>query len=75
VTAEAYVPIVSALKKRHTKPVFFALLGEKNDLQINRDFLDDSGFPCYDVPEMAVRVFSRMWSYAKRRSRVSGTKD
>jgi len=64
---EPYHPIVEALKEQHTKPVFFSLLGEKSDLQTTQTYLDENGFPCYDFPEMAVRVFSRMWAYARRR--------
>jgi acetate---CoA ligase (ADP-forming) len=65
---QPYVPIVEALKERNDKPVFFSLLGEKSDLLNTQTFLDESGFPCYDFPEMAVRVFSRMWAYARRRN-------
>jgi acyl-CoA synthetase (NDP forming) len=64
---EPYPAILNLLKKEHTKPVFFSLLGEKSELQVAQDFLNENGFPCYDLPEMAVRVFSRMWAYARRR--------
>ncbi len=64
---QPYIPIVEALKERHTKPVFFSLLGERAELQATQTFLDESGFPCYDFPEMAVRVFARMWAYSRRR--------
>lgn len=69
---EPYQPIVEVLKEQHAKPVFFALLGEKESLQVTQSFLDENGFPCYDFPEMAVRVFSRMWAYARRQRREAG---
>jgi len=67
--AEPYREIVNLLKEKRTKPVFFSLLGSKKDLQLTQDFMDENGFPCYDFPEMAVRVFSRMWAYAQCRER------
>ncbi|MDQ5987686.1 MAG: Peptidyl-lysine N-acetyltransferase Pat [Syntrophus sp. SKADARSKE-3] len=67
--AEPYKEIVNLLKKKRTKPVFFSLLGSKEELQIIQAFMDENNFPCYDFPETAVRVFSRMWTYARSRGR------
>ena len=64
---EPYRPVVAALKERCTKPVFFSLLGAKQDFQAIQAFLEENGFPCFEIPEMAVRVFSRMWQYARRK--------
>lgn len=63
--AELYHPIVEALQGKCTKPLFFSLLGNKRDFQECQTYLEESGFPCYDMPEMAVRVFARMWRYAR----------
>jgi acyl-CoA synthetase (NDP forming) len=68
---EPYKPLVEALQGRCTKPVFFALLGTRKDFQIAQAYLETSGFPCYEIPEMAVRVFSRMWRYARRRTETT----
>lgn len=65
---DPYRPVVSALKGRCTKPVFFSLLGTKQDFQVIQAFLEENGFPCFELPEMAVRVFSRMWQYARHRN-------
>jgi len=67
--AEPYMPIVDAFKGKCAKPLFFSLLGSRKDLQLSQAFFDESGFPCYDFPEMAVRVFSRMWQYARRQQK------
>jgi acetate---CoA ligase (ADP-forming) len=64
---EAFKPIVEAFKGRCTKPLFFAVLATRPDFQIGRTFLEENGFPCYEFPEMAVRVFSKMWQYSRKR--------
>lgn len=63
--AEVYQPLVEKIKENCPKPLFFSLLGSKKDFLECQAYLEDNGFPCYDLPEMAVRVFSRMWRYAK----------
>ncbi len=60
-------PLVDFLQKRICKPIFFSLLGAKKDIETVQDFLEENGFPCFDFPERAVRVFSRMWQYARLR--------
>ncbi len=67
--AEVYQPLVQAFKGRCEKPLFFSLLGSKKDFQECQAYLEENGFPCYDLPEMAVRVFSRMWKYAQIKER------
>ena len=67
--ADPYKPIVEHFKGRCAKPLFFALLGSRKDLQISQTYLEEEGFPCYDFPEMAVRVFSKMWQYARNRQK------
>lgn len=62
--ADPFGPVIEFLKSRVCKPVFFSLLGAKKDIEICQDFLEENGFPCFDFPERAVRVFSHMWQYA-----------
>lgn len=66
---EPYLQILEAFKGRCSKPFFFSLMGSRQDLQICQPYFEKEGFPCYDFPEMAVRVFSRMWRYARRRTK------
>ncbi len=65
--AEAYGQVAEFLKGRLGKPIFFSLLGAKKDIEICQDFLEENGLPCFDFPERAARVFSRMWQYASFR--------
>ncbi|MGQ9693924.1 MAG: acetate--CoA ligase family protein [Thermodesulfobacteriota bacterium] len=61
---DALGPVIEFLKNRVCKPIFFSLLGAQKDIETCQDFLEENGFPCFDFPERAVRVFSRMWQYA-----------
>ncbi|MCX7981420.1 MAG: CoA-binding protein [Syntrophales bacterium] len=67
--AEVYQPLAEAFSGQCSKPLFFSLLGSKKDFQECQAFLEEHGFPCFDLPEMAVRVFSRMWKYAQIKER------
>jgi acyl-CoA synthetase (NDP forming) len=58
---------VDLLKRQCHKPVFFSLLGAKKDIEVCQGFLEENHIPCFDFPEMAVRVLARMWQYARRR--------
>lgn len=66
---EIYQPMVDLFQGRPPKPVFFSLLGKKRDIEACQKFLEDRKVPCYDFPEMAVKVFSRMWRYAQIKNR------
>jgi acetyltransferase len=63
--AEIYQPMVDMLKGERTKPVFFSLLGAKKDIDVCQNLLEENRIPCFDFPEMAVRVFAHMWRYAQ----------
>ncbi len=63
--AEIYQPMVDILKGERTKPVFFSLLGAKKDIDVCQNLLEENRIPCFDFPEMAVRVFAHMWKYAQ----------
>jgi len=63
--AEPYRSVVDLLRGRCSKPVFFSLVGAKKDLEPSQTFLEENGIPCFDFPEMAIRVFSQMWKYAR----------
>jgi len=62
--AEPYRRIIDFLRGRCHKPVFFSLLGTQKDIEMGRAFLEENRFPCYEFPEMGVRVLARMRKYA-----------
>jgi acyl-CoA synthetase (NDP forming) len=51
------------LLERRPKPVFFSLLGSKEDKEACESFLEGNRLSCYDFPEHAVQVFAHMWRY------------
>lgn len=63
---EPYRPVAELIKERRTKPVFFSLLGAKENVEACSAFLDNQGIPCFLYPETAVRVISHMWRYGRR---------
>ena len=67
---EIYKPMVELLKGERTKPVFFSLLGAKKDIDVCQSLLEENRIPCFDFPEMAVRVFAQMRKYAEIRQRA-----
>jgi acyl-CoA synthetase (NDP forming) len=64
---EPYHPVVDLLQGRCHKPVFFSLLGAKKDMEASQSFLEEHHIPCFDFPEMAVRVLAHMRKYARIR--------
>jgi len=64
---EMYQPMVDLLQKQPSKPVFFSLLGRKEDIEACQGLLERNHIPCYDFPEYAVRVFAHMWRYNRMR--------
>jgi acetyltransferase len=70
--AEIYQPMVDMLKGERTKPVFFSLLGAKKDIDVCQNLLEENRIPCFDFPEMAVRVFAHMLRYAQIRAGYEG---
>jgi len=64
--AEDFLPHLEIIQKHNKKPVFFSLIGMKEDVESNRAFLEANGIPFYLFPEMAVRVFACMWHHARR---------
>ncbi len=64
--AESFLPHVEIIEEhKRAKPVFFSLMGTKEDVDADREFLEKHGIPFYLFPEMAIRVFSHMWHYAR----------
>ncbi len=59
--------LAAVIGKHPNKPVFVTLLGGRDDVNITEACLFGQRIPCYPFPEMAVRVFSNMWRYAKGR--------
>jgi acyl-CoA synthetase (NDP forming) len=66
---EPYRPIVDLLRGGSPKPVFFSLLGTKEDMELSRRFLEEHHIPCFDFPEMAVRVLAQMRKYVQMREK------
>jgi acyl-CoA synthetase (NDP forming) len=62
---DPYRPLVEVIRNRLTKPIFFALLGDKNKVAACRELMEQNGIPFYMFPEMAIRVFAHMWRYAR----------
>ena len=63
---DPYRPLVDVVKKHPVKPVPFSVLGDKDELEACRDFLEEHQIPSYLFPEMAVRVFAHMRRYARK---------
>jgi len=59
-------PLVDLVKRRGNKPFFVSLLGPADDIALSRSYLMERKIPIFDFPETGVRVFSRMWQYARR---------
>ena len=68
---EPYKAVVDLIQRDRSKPVFFSLLGAKKDVEVSRVFLEENRIPCYDFPEMAVRVLARMWRYDRWRKSMN----
>jgi len=63
--ADIYLPLVEVIKKRPTKPIFFSLLGTREDVDACRVLLEENRVPFYPFPETAIRVFAHMLRYAR----------
>ncbi len=63
--AELYAPVVELIEARRTKPIFFSLLGIKEDVETCRAFLEGHQIPFTLFPELAVRAVAHMWRYAR----------
>ena len=63
--AEPYRPLVEIIQENLNKPVFFSLIGEKEDMETCRVFLEGNRIPMFLLPEIGVKVFSHMWRYAR----------
>lgn len=61
-----YRPLVDLLSKRRPKPVFFSLLGPKEEVEACREFFEENRLPCCLFPEMAVNAFANMWRRARQ---------
>jgi acetyltransferase len=71
---EIYRPMADLLLERRPKPVFFSLLGSKEDKEACEGFLEGNRLPCYDFPEHAVQVFAHMLRYREARGRSKAAK-
>lgn len=64
-----YQPLADVVAANRSKPVFVALLGDKDDKRDCEALLEAGGITCFDFPEQAVRVFARMRRYAMARTK------
>jgi len=64
--ADMMEPVVDLVRERANKPFFVSLLGGADDIALSRAYLMEREIPIFDFPETGVRVFSRMWQYARK---------
>ncbi|MFO7965098.1 MAG: CoA-binding protein [Desulfobacterales bacterium] len=67
--SEIYRPVVDMIHDRADKPVFFSLLGPRDEVQSTGDFLLRQKVPYFLYPEMGIRTFAHMWQYARQRNK------
>jgi acyl-CoA synthetase (NDP forming) len=58
-------PLLELIRERSKKPVFFTLIGNKEDVEVCESHVEENGVPFYLLPEKAVKVFSNMLQYAR----------
>lgn len=68
---ESLRPLAEIIRGSCRKPVFFSFLGAKEIMEGSQQFLEAERIPCFDFPEMAVRVFANMWKFASEKSEDS----
>ena len=69
---EQYRAVVDLIQERRTKPVFFSLLGRKEDVESCKQLIEANRIPFYLFPDTGVRVLAHMRRYAligERRNR------
>jgi acetyltransferase len=64
---QQYRAVVDLVREKRTKPVFFSLLGRKEDVDACRQLIEKNRIPFYLFPDMGVRVLAHMWRYARLR--------
>ncbi|MEW6441037.1 MAG: CoA-binding protein [bacterium] len=64
--SEPYRPLVDLIKKKPRKPIFFSLLGPREEVELCRAFLETNRIPFFLFPELGVQAFANMWRYARR---------
>jgi len=65
-TIEMLEPLADLVRKKRNKPFFMTLLGDAEHVALSRAYLMEREIPIFGFPETGVRVFSRMWRYARR---------
>ncbi len=65
-TNEMLAPLVDLVRKKRNKPFFMSFLGDAKHIYRSRAYLMEHEIPIFDFPETGVRVFSRMWQYARK---------
>jgi len=65
-TSQILAPLVDLVRGKRNKPFFMTLLGDAEHIALSRAYLMEREIPIFGFPETGVRVFSRMWRYARR---------
>ncbi|MDY7037002.1 MAG: hypothetical protein SV375_12680, partial [Thermodesulfobacteriota bacterium] len=64
-TTNIYRPLVEVIQEYGNKPVFFSVLGMKEEVEEFLCFFGNYGIPSYRFPEMAIRVLANMLRYTQ----------
>jgi acyl-CoA synthetase (NDP forming) len=67
---EEYRPVIDLIQEKRTKPVFFSLLGKKEDVEACKRLVEAARIPFYLFPDMGVRVLTHMCRYAQTGERA-----
>ena len=69
---QGYQPLVDMIHEKKNKPVFFSIMGSKDEVQETGEFLMANKIPYYLFPEMGIRTLANMWRYQqiKRLKRI-----
>ena len=68
-SGDVYQPLVDLIDSQRTKPIFFTLMGDRNETRNAQDYMLSRRIPTFLFPEMGVRVFAHMARYAEHRRR------
>ncbi|MBT4268767.1 MAG: hypothetical protein HOK67_05305 [Deltaproteobacteria bacterium] len=69
--AQMYQPVIDVWRQYRSKPLFVSLMGVRKDNREGGDFFLENEVPFYPYPEAGVRVFSKMWQYAKQKNKTT----
>jgi acyl-CoA synthetase (NDP forming) len=62
---EQYRAVVDLIRENRSKPVFFSLLGRREDVESCKQLIEGNRIPFYLFPDTGVRVLAHMRRYAR----------